>query len=431
MELLTGHQTDRALVVIARALGLDPVDGGTGPDQLTELDGPSWRLLQLNHRPGAGVTGVFALRLRRTPPEAVPHRGLAADETMLCLSTAAVPPGAVVVTVEWNGQEFSGWMWPDDPWLPGLRDGALPHPDLIRTDLFPAEFATNGGVRSVPVAYRPTRRAVFRIESADARPLAYVKVVRTTRITDLVNRHRLLTDAQVPAPKPLAHTRHGAVALSYLPGPTAAARLREDGASVLDPEHVLAVLDRFPDEVLRLPARPSWTDRVTDYARSASTALPDAATTIHWLAAEIETACTAFDDDISDDGPTPVHGDFHPGNILLGPQPVDPALGPITGLLDLDSVGPGRLSDDLACFVAHTWLIADEGRAQPPGAVSMPSAVRRYLEGFDQVVDPDDLRLRVAGVLISLISVAQRRHGKEAAHRRLSLAQAAFRAAQP
>ena len=49
----------------------------------------------------------------------------------------------------------------------------------------------------------------------------------------------------------------------------------------------------------------------------------------------------------------PGHGDFHAGNVMVGPRLLDPAMGPITGLLDLDSVGPGRLDDDLACWFSR------------------------------------------------------------------------------
>lgn len=408
VDLLSGPRADRALLLVARALGLAP-----RADRAPGLPEGTWALMQLNHRPGAGVTGVFTVSLR-THPAGVPHHaGLEEHEALLCLSTAALPHDAEVVAFSWGEQRFSGWLWPDDPWLPGLREAAQPSASLI----------ADARARVVPVAYRPTRRAVFRVESYDdPRPLAFIKVLRPRREADLVRRHCLLADAQVPVPRPLAATGHGAVAFPPLIGPTAAAALRAANAPRLEPEHLVALLDRFPEGVLALPRHPSWTDRVVDYTRSAGTALPTDIRRIDSLATAIADAAA----DVSgDEDLVPTHGDFHPGNVILGPHPVDPALGPITGLLDLDSVGPGRLSDDLSCFVAHTWLLTDDARP----CEGFPPVVSRYVEAFGQVVDPTDLRIRIAGVLVSLIGVAGRRRGRTAARRRLALAEAVYRSA--
>ena len=51
-------------------------------------------------------------------------------------------------------------------------------------------------------------------------------------------------------------------------------------------------------------------------------------------------------------------------------------------------------------------------------------------EVFDEVVDPASLRVRVSGVLLSLLSSAARRGGQEAAARRLHQSRQALRAAQ-
>lgn len=409
IELLTDTQADRALSKVLDALDLAPYQR-TGHG----LGAGSWRLVQLNHRPGAGVTGVFAVELS-SPAVGLPrHLGLDENEVLVCLSTAALPDDAAVVTLDWNGCRFASWLWPDDPWLPGLRQAADPTARLVsRSDL-----------RSVPVTYRPTRRAVLRLTDADSLTTAYVKVVRAPREADLVVRHTVLANHHVPVPRPLARSGDGAVVLSHLPGPTAVGPIREEGTGVVAPEHLLALLDRFPSAVADFPRRAAWSDRALDYARSAQAALPEEGVRVQTLAEAVEVFVRSGQD-VDDDGPVPVHGDFHPGNLILGPNPVDPALGPITGLLDLDAVGPGLLADDLACFVAHTWLLAID----PSDPSSVPSVVKAYLDAFDEVVDPVGLRVRTAGVLLSLIGVAGRRRGASAARAGLTVAESAYRLA--
>lgn len=419
VQLISGPGADRALAAVTRAAQLC-VPGSSA----SALRTGSWRLVQLNHRPGAGVTGCFAVTVDRPPSSLPRHRGLRPGEVMVCLSTAAMPRNAQVTTIQWKGLRFFAWLWPQDPWLPGLHTAAAPTTDLVG----------NGPVRSVPVGYRPTRRAVFRVFSGppahassravtarhddDAQPLAYIKVVRPSREAELVFRHNVLAQAHVPVPRALASSGDGAVALSHVAGPTVAQVLCSDGTGVPDPEHLMAVMDRLPPEVMNLPSRPSWADRVLDHTRSAIGALPDQRDRVHSLAERVNTACAVS----KDSDLVPTHGDFHPGNVILGPHPVDLALGPITGVLDVDNVGPGRLSDDLACYLAHLWALAGDSPAR-----SHLTILQRHTQIFDELVEPAELRARTAGVLISLMGVTARRHGAEAAKDRLRRAEELMR----
>ncbi len=70
----------------------------------------------------------------------------------------------------------------------------------------------------------------------------------------------------------------------------------------------------------------------------------------------------------SDGGPlVPPHGDFYEGNLLNTD-------GAVTGLLDVDAVGPGHLVDDLACFVGHVAVLP----ALHPGYARVPQALLRF-----------------------------------------------------
>ena len=53
-------------------------------------------------------------------------------------------------------------------------------------------------------AYRPRRRAVIEVVAPTSR--LFVKVLRPTRVRDLHERHRLLTDAGMPTPHSLGWT---------------------------------------------------------------------------------------------------------------------------------------------------------------------------------------------------------------------------------
>ena len=73
------------------------------------------------------------------------------------------------------------------------------------------------------------------------------------------------------------------------------------------------------------------------------------------ISAGIESMVAALDP-----GPVvPVHGDFYEGNLLT-------ADGRITGVLDVDGLGPGHRVDDLACFLGHLAVLA---RLSPESAL--------------------------------------------------------------
>ena len=73
--------------------------------------------------------------------------------------------------------------------------------------------------------------------------------------------------------------------------------------------------------------------------------------------------------------------------------------GVITGVLDIDTVGPGRRADDLACLLAHLSTVQ---RMTPEQAASLARLINIWLPVFDARVDPRELRLRAAAVIISL-----------------------------
>ena len=91
-------------------------------------------------------------------------------------------------------------------------------------------------------------------------------------------------------------------------------------------------------------------------------------------------------------GNEPTHGDFHEGQVHV-------AAGRVCGLLDTDTLGPGRRADDLACLVAHLSTIQ---RMNPAQEARVHQLIRRWVPIFDARVDATELRLRAAAVIISL-----------------------------
>jgi hypothetical protein len=71
----------------------------------------------------------------------------------------------------------------------------------------------------------------------------------------------------------------------------------------------------------------------------------------------------------------------------------------ITGVLDIDTIGPGRRADDLACMIAH---LSTMQRMTAEQAASLTRLINLWLQVFDTRADPAELRLRAAGVIVSL-----------------------------
>lgn len=366
----------------------------TESDQLALLEGPAiesvleaaaaqliggldqWSLKGIHHRPGAGVTGIYAVRCL-TPGG--PLNGF------LCVTTRTVG-GESPRSVRLRGPEGTAllaWSHPNDPLLPDLEWAC------DAKSVGPALF----GVRTATLTtlgYRPMRRAVLRAEGAGE--TRFLKVLPRDRAASLRRRHDLLIDAGIPVPQPVTSPREDVLVTLPASGTPLAQRLMVDGATDLDPQAVIDLLERFPQAACSLPARPSWSAGVRDYAQAAAAVLPSESARIAALASRVdETVRTA------PKGPVvATHGDFYEGNLLI-------ADGRITAVLDLDGVGPGYLVDDLACFLAHLAVLPcmDERYTE------VPAALARFQAAFEERVDAAALRGRAAGVALTLIAGAR------------------------
>lgn len=286
-----------------------------------------------------------------------------------------------------DGRRINVWRHPSDPRLPSL--GAACSPATVRRWLADAGVALDADLApaSELVVYRPLRRAVVR--TAVGEGVWFTKVVRPHKLAKLERRHRLL-DAAGIGPRVVASPADGVIVTAAAPGrPLTSVLAVGPDAPLPGPDGIVALLDRLPLAVNDLSHRPSWTDRVGYYRDLAAEQLPDQATEIRALAAEITRLAFRYPP-----GPiVPTHGDFHVGNIFC-------VEGRATTMIDVDTLGPGHRVDDLACLVAHLAVLHELNPGRYPRAAELAHA---WAASFEKGVHPRALRVRVAGVLLSLV----------------------------
>ncbi|MBP2215795.1 phosphotransferase [Arthrobacter sp. CAN_C5] len=347
----------------------------------------TWSLVQVHHRPGAGATGIYQVDV------------VASDDRVttefLCISTAALtaPADGTVKLTGADGLALTVWRHPHDPLLPGLPwacDSAKVGAALFglrtgsKTDSAVPELAT--------VSYRPLRRAVLTAEYLGER--RYLKVLRHGQAGRLAERHLLLTRAGIPAPELIEVPAPDVLAMHRAPGAPLAERLMRDGAQSMQPGALIDLLQKLPPESMRLPERPAWAARVRDYAMGAAAVLPEEQARITALADKVHHLVATVDA-----GPkVPSHGDFYEANLLVTGDS-------ISGLLDVDALGPGHLVDDLACFIGHLAVLPSLDSRY----IHIPAALDRFLAAFDRAVEPSALRGRAAGVALTLVAGAKHR----------------------
>jgi hypothetical protein len=109
----------------------------------------------------------------------------------------------------------------------------------------------------------------------------------------------------------------------------------------------------------------------------------------------------------------PVHGDFYESQVMVDD-------GRVVGMLDIDTFGWGRPADDAATLLGHLAVLD-----QSKPAVSLKPFAARLLHLCDRTLDPIDLRLRVAAVVLGLATGpfrVQRANWPEMTRARLDLA---------
>lgn len=360
LVLLTGPDAEDLL---AAALG-------TSGEELV-----SWRVRQVDHRPGSSTTVAYDATVRG--PGGTARQVLGASTGLRTAGPAS--PGVLVLPD--GDTTVAVWRFPLDPGLPAL---ATATDEAAVRALLASYGLRSSGLRLDVRSYRPRRRAVVEVRGDGVR--LFLKVLRPQAVSALHERHRLLLAAGLPVPRSLGWSQDGLLVLEALSGATLRTRLRAGGHPAPDGAALVGLLDRLPAQVLDLPLRRSWTDAVDHYAGVLCAALPREAGRAADLAGRVHVHTEGRPVD------APTHGDFYETQLL-----VDGAR--VTGLLDVDTAGPGRRADDLACLLAHVGVLA---QMEPVHRSTSHALGAKWLSAFERTVDPQELRARVAGVVLSL-----------------------------
>ncbi len=369
----------------------DLLTAAFAPSSATVL---SWRAGQVDHQPGRRSTVAYCATVEWPDGRTTQER--------LGACTGTPPPDTLVLHD--SHDQVAVWRFPHDPGLPGLTAA---FDETAIGEVLAALGLGKGPVQLQVRTYRPRRRAV--IEATGSRGRVFVKVVRPSRVEALHERHRALVSAGVPAPQSLGWTPDGLLVLETLNGRTLRQALRVGVASLPPGEALLTLLDRLPETLTQGDRRASWLERVPHYAAVVAAVLPDVAERAHRLSEAI----------VAEAGTGPIvatHGDFYESQLLVERNR-------ISGLLDVDTAGPGERLDDLACMLGHLSVLAQIDRVRA-GEINRLGA--RYLAAFERTVDPADLRYRVAAVVISLATGphrVQEHHWQQNTARRLDLAE--------
>lgn len=291
-----------------------------------------------------------------------------------------------------GNRQVAVWLYPYDPDLPGLVRVAFPDAcaALLTETGAVGRPVTPDQVRLEMIAYRPRRRAVVRVQVAGPAgapgEALYVKVLPEPSFVPIYRRHRMLSDAGLPAPTIAATTPDRLLLLRSLPGRPLADALF-DPVQPCRPDDLVGLLDAIPAGVTGLERHRPWADAVEQYATTVSAALPQAEPLLTGMVQQIRGGLA----DVPY-GNEPTHGDFYEAQVFAD-------RGRITGILDIDTLGPGRRADDLACLVAHLSTVQ---RMNTHQAGQLRHLIGQWMPVFDARVDPVELRLRAAAVAISL-----------------------------
>lgn len=356
---------------------------------------PGVHTVTVQHRPGAGVSALLQVSAPDTPEPMIV--GLT-TELLDPAALAAAPPGYEPRFAQGPGGPVVLWPHPYDPRLPGLAAA-------VDAAAVQARWGHGNTVTAVRTrAYRPLRRAVLVADLDQTQPPAafFLKVLHS-RAEDLAQRHLMLAAAGLPVPRvrlpndamgPADVVREGTIALDVALGRSLAAALAAQEEHPLSTADLVAVLDRMPAECLDLERKDSWSDRIEDHALAARAAFPDLVPEIDALLERIRWGLATFHPGAI----VPTHGDLYEANIFVHDSR-------ISGLLDLDGVGPGYRVDDLACLVAHLAVLPSLDHRY----LDVPKLLRWITPALVADVarqggDPRGLWVRSASVVLTLIA---------------------------
>ncbi len=300
---------------------------------------------------------------------------ISGQHDLIATAGKAIPEGALVL--ESGGTRIGVWRMPHDPGIPGLAAALDPgRAGALLSDLGAEESPVETRLR----AYRPGSRAVVEVRGRTAR--VFLKLVPTDQVEALHRSHQALA-AHLPVPHSLGFNADlGLLALQALPGATLRDALDDPAAPLPDVAALNGLIAAFPEPAPGLEAR-SPIERVRRLGDLLSHLLPEASTRIGEIVDEI--GADPLEPNV------PSHGDFYEAQLLV-------ADGAVVGMLDIDTFGWGRPADDPATMLGHL----DVRRYSSGHLHRIEDYAGSLLRAWDRMVDPTDLRRRVAAVVLGL-----------------------------
>lgn len=376
---------DSELPAARHLVGPDAVDVLRVPVEAAGGELLSARPEQVQYRPGSDVVVRYSAQVSWNGQPAS-RDTLSASSTIHGSHAGTV---GVTATTPDGPLDVGVWRWPFDPVLVALSHvvSASSVADVLRSVHGPLDPHR---VRLEVVAYRPTDRAVLRVdvESADGGrgTLAYLKIVAPGAAPAIAERHRQLLAAGVPVPRVDGlDAAQGLIVLAPLEGPTLRELIKNDADGWPECSEFDRLADGFASAPLHDRANVS---RLTDgalHARMLATVMPATAARLGELAERFETTPAPPADTI-------IHGDLHEAQIIMDH-------GSIVGVLDIDDAGPGLAVDDRANVLARLAYRATTDTAR--SATIRTYADRLRLHSLARF-DPSTLDLHTAAALTGL-----------------------------
>jgi Ser/Thr protein kinase RdoA (MazF antagonist) len=344
----------------------------------------SWRLDGIDAEPGLQTTATYHTEVDWPFGARTELLGVSARVG----GAAGTDADAVIFAA--GDRQVAAWLYPRDPDLPGMVRAAFAEgvAQLLTEYAVLGWPVAAGQVRLQLIGYRPRRRAVLRadVTGPGGPESVFLKVLTAEAVAPTVRRHELLRDAGLPVPEVVAVSDDQVLVLRALPGRTLAHALFDEDAPCSG-EALVELLDTLPAEAAELPRHTPWAAAVGQYARTVGAALPALQPRLMAIQERVAAGLDAVPP-----GTEPTHGDFHESQVFV-------TGGRVVGLLDVDRVGPGHRADDLACLIAHLATI--QGMT-PSQAERIDRLAAEWLAVFDRRVDPAELRLRAAAIVVSL-----------------------------
>ncbi len=340
----------------------------------------SARPVQVQYQPGFDVVVRYSAQVSW-------HGAAPKRETLAAASTVhGAYPGTVAVraATPTGPIDVGVWRWPFDPVLAGLGHAVTPS---TVAGLLAQSHGTfdDSHVRLEVVAYRPTDRAVIRVDVDGRGTVAYIKVVAPHAAHAVAERHRVLHDAGVPVPHVDAFDETlGALVLAPLSGPTLRELIKTDsGVWPATTEY-----DRLARAFASAPLTDApLTSRLADgalHARMLATVMPRSAQRLLELADRFEATAPPSPDAV-------IHGDLHEAQLIIDD-------GAIVGVLDIDEAGPGLAIDDRANVLARLAFRS----TTDPGQHRVSSYAQRLRRESSERFDLAALDLHTAAALVGL-----------------------------